>query len=692
MKSTRRDALTAGGIVFALALAGLAVFLFSGSGEAVLFFAGGVPVILLVGGLLWHRRVTRSSSETSPRIESRSRDLADDLEELLETYERLDRETPWNPSEHADQIEDLKRGVENRGFSVTAGNGGYDVEVVEYQMGEGQITQYQTNVGNILEDRLRAGFREFVESKVGEMNEGIERLRDADLLAEPESEAMTVVGADAGEPTELTERLESHQEEFRDRLGDAVARVHDVAGEPVVDRATLEAYVADGQYRKAADHVIEVAAEIEDAERSEFQQKRAELEDLIETVQSSSVAGYASDSLFQKIDDAERELADLDSAFDLDRLESELRPQVLSACAEIISDLQNELTAYLGTFSDADAPPDYFERPAVLDRSPREELRDAPDLRAFRSRWEGFVDDFVAALDEAADREGAILAYDDASGKVERTLATEGEVTPGEVPYNPAAPMMELYAYRNDDVTYLESRPALTQGADVAAQEFDLTVEVRLDPPETRDVTVETTIRDERRRLTRTIDGAGTFEFDPLLGGSATVTVSTDDDRYGRRETEVTLDRDRTVDVTLAEETAIDRLCDGMRTDAELLLDEVAGRVDARYDQQGYLTDGMDIGVQDKYRPCVLALWADDAGLSVREESDGVLVYDRERLETQLADLIDQKLPDENEMYYDDIRERYLTVPASDELLCDLLRQVETEVDFEWTDEKVVIA
>ena len=169
-------------------------------------------------------------------------------------------------------------------------------------------------------------------------------------------------------------------------------------------------------------------------------------------------------------------------------------------------------------------------------------------------------------------------------------------------------------------------------------------------------------------------------------------TVTTDDDRYGRSETDVTLDRDRTVEVTLTEETAIERLCEGMRTDAELLLEDVAGKVEAAYDREGYLTGEMEIGVQREYRPCVLALWAEDEGLSVREDDGGVLVYDRERLETQLTDLIEQKLPDEDEMYYDDIRERYLTVPTSNELLRDVLRQVETDVDIEWTDEKVVTA
>jgi hypothetical protein len=251
---------------------------------------------------------------------------------------------------------------------------------------------------------------------------------------------------------------------------------------------------------------------------------------------------------------------------------------------------------------------------------------------------------------------------------------------------------MRLYAHRNTDVTFLENRPALTQGADIAGQEFDLDVDLRLDPPESREVTVAVTIRDETHQRTQTLDGAGRISFDGILGGEATVTASADDDRFGSRETELVLDHDQTVEFRLAEETAIDRLCAGVQTNAELLLSEVKDDIAARYETEQYLTDGMNLGVQDEYVACVLALWADDAGLSVRVEDDTVLVYDRQRMQNQLVDLTEQRVGNGEELMYEEIRERFLKPPASDDLIRDILAQAELDIEVELGDETVVSA
>jgi hypothetical protein len=88
----------------------------------------------------------------------------------------------------------------------------------------------------------------------------------------------------------------------------------------------------------------------------------------------------------------------------------------------------------------------------------------------------------------------------------------------------------------------------------------------------------------------------------------------------------------------------------------------------------------------------VLALWADDAGLSVRVEDDAVLVYDRQRMQNQLVDLIEQRVGDGGELAYEEIRERFLKPPASDELIRDVLDQADLDAAVELADEKVVSA
>ena len=687
MKSTRRDALVAGGVVAALAVVGVAVFLFSGSGDAVLFFVAGVPVLLVAGGVAWHRRETRDAETTSPRIEAMTDDLASDVEELLVTYRRLETETPWDPSGHAESIRGIRRDLENRGFEITTDDDAVDVEVVEYPMGMGAISKNREYVGTVLDD-LESGYREDVDAQIGAMNRQVDRLVEENLLDDTAADAIEGTGGVGTDPRRLTEAVGDRRRTFRDLLADAVGRVHDVAGEPVVDREELDRRVAAGDYAAATDLVVEP----EGMETPDVEPKKAELLALVDAAESSVATQYAADARFETLREVRSEVEAIDSVYDMDALDDRLRPRALRACADVVTDMREELTGYVEQFSGPEIPAGFFERPSVLDRSLGEELRSAQDLEAFRTRWTGMVSELAAALETAVEREGALRAYNDVVGVIDRELTADGDVTTSEVPYDPAEPVMRLYASRNADVTFLESRPALTRGADVAGQEFDLAVDVRLDPPESREVTVTTSIREETHSRSRTVDGAGRIEFGGILGGRATVTASADDDRFGTRETEVTLDRDRTVELRLAEETAIDRLCGGVKTNAELLLAEVEDDVAARYESEQYLTDGMDLGVQAEYAPCVLALWADDAGLSVRVEDDAVLVYDRQRMQNQLVDLIEQRVGDGGELAYEEIRERFLKPPASDELIRDVLDQADLDAAVELADEKVVSA
>ena len=687
MKSTRRDALTAGAVVVALAAVGVAVFLFSGSSDAVLFFVAGVPVLLILGGVAWHRRETRSSGTASPRIESMTDDLADDVEELFVTYRRLETETPWDPSAYADSIQKIKQDLENRGFEITTGGDTVDVSVTDYSMGMGAVSQHQTAVRDA-RDTLESGYREDIDAQVEAMSDQVDRLIDENLLDPSAAGAIEDPPAVGTDPERLAGVLQDRRTTFQDLLDDAESKVHSVTGERVVEWSVVERRITAGQYEAAAELVVDPGG----VTPPDPEPKKAELLALVDTVESSVAAQYADPARFETLGEVREEIEAIESAYEVNELDERLRPRALRASAEVLTDMRGELTGYVEQFSGSDVPDGFFERPGVLDRSLESELRDASDLDAFRTLWTGMVDDLAAALDTAAEREGALRAYGDVIDIVERTLATEGEVTESDVPYDPAEPIMRLYAHRNPEIGFMPGRPALTQDTEVIGQQFALAVDIQLDPPETREVTVAVTVREETHRRTRTLDGSGRVAFDGILGGQATVTASADDDRFGSRETELTLDRDRTVDLQLSEETAIDRLCAGVETNAELLLTEVEDDITARYESEQYLTDGMDLGVQDEYAPCVLALWADDAGLSVRVENDSVLVYDRQRMQNQLVDLTEQRVGDAGELAYEVMRERFLKPPASDALIRDILAQADLSIDVELTDDKVVSA
>jgi hypothetical protein len=99
----------------------------------------------------------------------------------------------------------------------------------------------------------------------------------------------------------------------------------------------------------------------------------------------------------------------------------------------------------------------------------------------------------------------------------------------------------------------------------------------------------------------------------------------------------------------------------------------------------------MDLGVQAKYAPCLLVLWAEQEDLSIwRTDDAGVIVYDRERLTNQLVSLVEHKLEEGDSMDHTELRERYLTVPAPDDLIVDILSDQQEGSTVELTDDSVV--
>ena len=428
MRSTRRDALLAGGVVVALAVVGVTVFLFSGSQGAVLFFVAGVPVILIVGGIAWHRRETRSSGTESPRIKSMTDDLADDVRELFTTYQRLDAETPWDPSGQMEAVQEIQRDLENRGFEISIGGDGVSVEVVDYSMGIGAISKQRENIRSVL-DGLESGYRDDVESEIETMNDQLDRLIAENLLDPSTADGIDGVGGAGMDPQRLTDVLQDRRRTFQNLLDDAVGRVHEVTGPAVVDWETVTNHIAAGRYAAATDRVVDPGTEMPDPGP-----KKADLLDLIDAVNASVATQYADSSRFETLQSVRSEVEAIESVYEMDELESTLRPQAVQTCIEIVDDLRGELIDYVELFSGPEIPDGFFERPSVLDRSLKEQLLDASDLEAFRVRWSGAVDDLAAALSTAAEREGALQAYDDIVDVVERTLATDGEVTVADVP------------------------------------------------------------------------------------------------------------------------------------------------------------------------------------------------------------------------------------------------------------------
>jgi hypothetical protein len=61
-------------------------------------------------------------------------------------------------------------------------------------------------------------------------------------------------------------------------------------------------------------------------------------------------------------------------------------------------------------------------------------------------------------------------------------------------------------------------------------------------------------------------------------------------------------------------------------------------------------------------------------------------------MQNQLVDLTEQRVGNGEELAYEEIRERFLKPPASDDLIRDILAQAELDIEVELGDETVVSA
>lgn len=685
MKRDRTVAAVISSIVVATTLAGLGVFLYFGSGYGVIALVVGVPAVVILGTVLYVRDVAiRPGGSATEYTKQKGRTAGDALRAFnRELQERREQFPGWEPSELSAEFEHLCRELDDEGVSFDPSSNAYDLSVRNAD--PGRLDELAEDA-EALDSELEAAFGSFARSE----RERLERL--ADELADAGLADGQPIDADsAADSDDPAEQLSAVQSELRDRIERSLARLDGLADEGATgdstDRIeTARDALADDRLDDAVEAVLAASNRLEAELSSQLETERDSLASVLETVRSSEIDAYVEPSLRDELDRLETELDELASVLALDELD-ELRTDVRSVCTEIVSELESELAADLDTLSSSPVPRSFYDRPPAADESFADELTAATTIEEYRDRCDTAVEALGPALSAVSEKAAIAETYPAVSDEIDDELRSTGSIAAEELPVTDPEPFMTLYAEENPSATYERSRSRLV--AEQAGESYELMVQARFEESGRErdvDVAVSGDATEHSRSLTTT--HLDSVEFDDLPYGEYTVTVSSPETGYGSESETIQLDDDRRLGLVVPEVQLREELCAGVETEAEETLPDVAPLFEERFEDEEYLSTAMEFPFAEEYIPCLLALWAEQEGLTTRRE-DEVLVFDESRLESRLSNIVEHNLDPGERIAFETIRDRYLSVPASDDLIETVLAESAVASEIERHDDEL---
>ena len=688
-KRTRNIALLVA-IVAAVAVVGAGVLFFSGSQAGVTVVTLGVPVAVVVVVVLYVKGVVnRESTAAGEFVRDRARSAATELRGELTTHTRLREQYPnWETRQLDTELEQLADDFGAAGVDVELKNEMFTVRDPESPRA---FDKLESSVSEFADQRDQA-FVEFVRSEVESTEDALNRL-SPDVLESSEIDAVSPTEVPSTADAERAESvLNRSRERGRETIGRACESVRDTIseydGNPSVIREHLDEAVTraeESAFTEAVDLIRQGTEAAEQEVESEFTSEREAIENLIETVESSVVSQFVDGDHLDTVEAVSDDLTGVGSAMDsaaLDDAESQLR----TACREMIRELESDLAYHIETIQAADIPVGFYTVPPAAGTDYLDKL-DGTTTDEFRLTWLDAVGELTDAVEEAQQRAAVADSYEMVAEQIDDALRTDGTITGEELPVTEPTQFMELYADSNSEIEYEPGVPRLRAPGGGETYTLEVTAQLTEHGGDEREFDIELSGDSYQETATeREYIAAGTT-FRDVPYGSYELTVSVDDEAFLDETQSIRITADQTVTVELGRQSIVERMCGADRSAVESELTTVSPQLESLFDDERYLTPEMDIAVTDEYVPCLLALWADSAGYDARVEDGQILVYDHEDLVENVRWQVEDQVVSAGEpISFDDIRERYLRVPATDEMLREVLRATDLDVTIDDTE------
>ena len=683
MNANRRTALGIGALVVLAAAIGAGVFVWSGSQAATWFVLVGIPLFVVGGiGLYVRGVISRSGTSEQQFVRTRARSTAEEFQALLRRIQELRTAYPdWNPGVDA-QLESAIGDFETQGVAVDRDTGAFD-------LGKGvkssdlQEFERLSNETERLGDEVESTFREFVGGDLSRRERVLDRLAEVDLADSEES--FSAPGSDAS-VAECRDVIDSSREATSESVEDAIATVREMrrgqhraddGGAIEADLADAEAALDRGEFESAVESVLEARDRLRDEFSGSFNEELDAIRDLVDAVERADVDAHVDAGSIDEVDRIDAAVSDLDSALDLSEA-SRHRSDLRRVCLDMVRTMERRLADHAQTLRAADLPAGYYAEPDAVDNRFAADLEDTQELEAFTERWETAATDLRDAVETASTKAAVVDAYDDVSETIEMALTERGEVVGDDLPMRHADQFLGLYYRRNEGLEFDPDVPALRRG-DV--ETHDVTVEVAYEHGSERPRTATIGLDGGGYSQTVTVETrvAGTAAFENVPAGTHELSADPGDDAFGAIERDVRVDGDASVSIEFLERGLREQLCADVAVDMTEVLPDMRSRLESSFSEEGYVSTAMDLPVQDTHAACLLAVWSDEAGHGICRSDGDVVVYDDDRVERELTNVLRYNVDPGDRMSFSELRRNFLSAPVPDSVVRDVVGEIDGE-------------
>lgn len=684
MKPRYKASLGMFGLVVLGGLVSAGVFVWVGSQVAILAVAGIVPV-LAVAGFIWVRTTVQQTGVSEQRYtKQRAREVGEQFVDFWTTREQMRSQHPSYFMTEDPNVQSVVSSLEAAGVLVDTSDASFRLSNPEELE---ELNRAQSEISDLAADRDRE-FLDGISDDVESLNQSVDRLSDittvetelsaADVPADP-----TGVETQGGEPwwEAMETRLADHERAVEETIRRAIDSVRSTATASdgvetdEVDRELeqAETAVSDGQFEQAIEHVVNARDRFRESGSDTFQSDREEMLSTIEAVRSAGVEKYVDESTFAELDECERRIRNLEDATDMTAM-NEQGSALRRTCTDIVGHIESELDRYLTVLDDADPPMGFYQRPDVADESYVDALESTDSITAFRHGLEQALAELEEPLETLSEKADVIQAYPQMADRIEAELKRDGTVTDEDLPVKrDEEKYMGLYARQHDDVEFDPAEPSLTTDTTITTHALTVGASYESGGPE-REITLEIEGDQHTDSAAESTHLRMEHEFPEVPAGEYDVRAVPGTDTHDPATETVTVEDDCAVTLTIQDVELRDKVCAGVSADIDPLLEDFGDRIDERFQTEAYVSTSMSFPIDDDYVPCLLVEWANREGYAALEADDEIIVYDDDTLLSEIENVVQYNIDAGDHLSFDDLRTKYLSVPASDSVLRDLVQ------------------
>jgi len=682
MNENRQTAVVIGGLIALAAALGAIVFALSGSQGVTWFVLIGIPLIVVVGIVLYVRGVIAQSGTSEEQfVRTRGRAVSEEYQSTLRQINELRTAYPnWEPRIDA-RLESVGGDFESQGVSFDLNTGAFDLNSV----GSADIQEFErlsNEIGGI-DETVQSTFQEYVNAELSRMERTLSRLEEVDLIQSPETFDQ-LTGDEAipdcrdrldGARANTTASVETAVETVRE-MGRGEARASDVnAIDTELDAATaaLDQY----NFESATESILEARDQLREQFSGSFEESRDAMLRLIERVERANIDSAVEADAMADLRQIKSTVDGIDSALDLAEL-SQLRAELRQICVSMIETMSREIDANARTLRNTELPSGYYTEPAVVGEQFTDTLSKIDDLDAFTDRWADVAVELRDAHETTESKVAVVEAYDDVAERIEQTLDRTGEVTGNDLPMRYPDQFLGLYFRQNEGVEFDPDVPMLRRGdVETYGLAVDVTYERGSETPRIATLKLNGSGYEETATVETRV--AGTASFESVPAGTHTLSAAPGDDAFGRIERELQVDGDSTVAIEFTERGLRDQVCADIDVDIESVLPEMEPRLESLFNEEGYVSSTMQLPVRASFAPCLLAVWGEQTNRGLCRDGDKIIVYDHSQLAQELTNVLRYNVETGEQLRYDELRRNFLSAPVPDGVIRDVIGTIDSE-------------